>query len=305
MKYVHILFVILFFGLFVANYYYLSINLKPSQQRKAATLTYALRFSFYVDVLLAIGIVIIPVTCFLLIEMLNFSHALPWLVSAYWLCSIVTIAWLAILLLKVYYFRDPQPRYLAWFHLFNIIVIISLLLTLHDAVFQQTLLGPVRAISDTLALFNWIKILHIVSACILFGTGLGTAFYLFLANIKKDIALIANASNQVLMGNLLFTMPAGVLQLITGLGLVMIHHYSFTQLWVIGSIIGYVIAGACWLPVVYLQIQCRDLAMSAKENNQPLPQSYYRFYRWWCVLGVPAFLALFVVIYFMTDMPTW
>ncbi len=153
--------------------------------------------------------------------------------------------------------------------------------------------------------YEWLKIIHVLSASVLFGTGLGTAFYMFYVNLQKDVALIARATQQVVLADWLFTGTSGVVQALTGFSLVGRGGYSFTDFWVWGSVVGYLIAGACWLPVVYLQIRCRDLALQAMRDQTPLPIIYYRCYKLWLMLGVPAFLSLVVVFFLMTNRPVW
>ena len=46
-----------------------------------------------------------------------------------------------------------------------------------------------------------------------------------------------------------------------------------------------VLVGACWLPVVWLQIRMRDLAVEAAAFSSPLPAEYKKYYRWWFALG--------------------
>ena len=154
-------------------------------------------------------------------------------------------------------------------------------------------------------IFDYVKIIHIISACILLGSGMGTAFYMFFVNFSDDTSLIAQATAQVVIADWLFTGTSGVVQALTGFTMIYLQHYALTQLWVIGSIAGYLVAGACWLPVVYLQIKCRDMAHKASATQQPLPRQYYRYYCTWCILGLPAFSSLLIVIYFMTQKPVW
>jgi len=152
-------------------------------------------------------------------------------------------------------------------------------------------------------LYAWIKIIHIISAAILFGTSMGTAFYMFYVNTQKDIRLIAMATKQVVFVDWVFTGAAAITQFVTGFILVYLKDYSPTSFWIIGGVVGYMIAGACWIPVVYLQIRCRDLAWDALSNNTSLSATYYRYYKMWWILGIPAFFSLTVVFYFMANRP--
>lgn len=152
-------------------------------------------------------------------------------------------------------------------------------------------------------LYAWIKILHIISASVLFGTGLGTAFYMFYVNRQKNVALIAKATSEVVIADWVFTATSGVIQAVTGFILVYLKGYSLLSFWVLGSILGYVIAGMCWLPVVWLQMQCRDLAFLASANQTSLPAEYKKYFRVWWLLGIPAFIALVGVFYLMVNKP--
>lgn len=150
-----------------------------------------------------------------------------------------------------------------------------------------------------------IFILHIVGAAFLFGTGLGTALYMLLANRSQNIAIIAQATALVVKADWIFTGVWGVLQPITGVALLYLKGYSFTAFWVMGSITGYVIAGAFWLPVVYFQIQLRNMAFQALHAGTDLPPRYYRLYRYWFLCGWPAFISLVIVFYLMANGPSF
>lgn len=152
-------------------------------------------------------------------------------------------------------------------------------------------------------LYSWIKIIHIISASILFGTGLGTAFYMFYVNLQNDVKLIAKATAEVVIADWLFTLTSGIVQAITGFVLIYLKGYSLLSFWVLGSIIGYIIAGVCWVPVVWLQMRCRDLAYNASINNVCLPNLYKKYFRIWWLLGIPAFISLVGVFYLMTNKP--
>lgn len=68
----------------------------------------------------------------------------------------------------------------------------------------------------------------------------------------------------------------------------------------------YALAGACWLPVVWLQWRMADMARQAHDTDQPLPATYWRHARWWEALGCPAFLAMLAVLavyYLMVNKP--
>jgi uncharacterized membrane protein len=148
-----------------------------------------------------------------------------------------------------------------------------------------------------------LKLVHILSSTVLFGTGLGTACNLYFANKTRDIYLIAKTARYVVIVDWIFTGTSGVIQPLTGFWMVYLNGYSFMTFWVLGSIIGYLIAAFCWFPVVYLQIKMRDLAETAYQKRTQLPQLYHRYFRYWVWLGWPAFISLLAVFYLMTNKP--
>lgn len=154
-----------------------------------------------------------------------------------------------------------------------------------------------------MTLYNWFKIIHIISAMLLFGTGLGTALYMYIAHRSKEIEIIALAYKKVVWADWFFTSTSGVVQLITGLTMVFYLRIPFSALWIWGSLVGYLIAGICWLPVVFLQIKLRDIAYNAWQHSTPLPSNYYHYFTIWFWLGWPAFISLLIVFYLMSVRP--
>jgi uncharacterized membrane protein len=144
-----------------------------------------------------------------------------------------------------------------------------------------------------------VKWLHILSSTLLFGTGLGSAFYMFFASRTQDVRAIAVVVRYVVIADWAFTTPTIVLQPLTGFYLVHIAGFPLTSTWIVASVALYVLAGACWLPVVWMQMRMRDMAAQAAAAGSELPVQYWRLMRWWVALGVVAFLALVAVFYFM------
>lgn len=148
-----------------------------------------------------------------------------------------------------------------------------------------------------------VKWLHILSSTILFGTGLGTAFYFFLAKRSDEPLLIAQVGKMVVFGDWLFTGTSGLLQPLTGFHLVFHGGYSLEDLWLKLAISLYVLAFLCWAPVVWLQIRMTQLARAAADNGTALQPLFYRYFRIWFWLGWPAFIALLAIFYLMVAKP--
>ncbi len=153
-------------------------------------------------------------------------------------------------------------------------------------------------------LFEVTKWVHIVSAAVLFGTGMGTAFSMYATHLRGDVRAISVAAKNVVLADWLFTAPAGIVQPVSGAILIHLAGYSWFELWIVLSLVLYVVAAACWLPVVWLQIRVARLAADAVINAGELPDEYHRFMRYWFLLGWPAFTAMVVIIWLMVSRPT-
>jgi uncharacterized membrane protein len=148
-----------------------------------------------------------------------------------------------------------------------------------------------------------LKFIHIISSTILFGTGIGSAFYMFVANRKKEISGIYFATRNVVIADFIFTTPAIIIQIISGIFLVINVGYNFSDLWIKWGLILYFFTGACWLPVVWIQIQMRNMAKIALENKTVLPNRYWILDKYWIALGCLAFLAMMIIFYLMIVKP--
>lgn len=148
-----------------------------------------------------------------------------------------------------------------------------------------------------------LKWLHIMSATFLFGTGVGSAFYMLFVTLSRDVRAVALVSRYVVIADWLFTSTTAVIQPVTGYYLMRIAGFPVNSTWIAWSFVLYGIAIACWLPVVWLQIRLRDVARISAEKNIGLPVEYWRYFWTWVALGVPAFLAFVVIFYLMVAKP--
>ena len=153
--------------------------------------------------------------------------------------------------------------------------------------------------------FLWVKVLHVVSATVLFGAGLGTAFFKVTADGSGNVKAIRVVGERVVWADWLFTTPAIVVQAMTGVALARIAGFPLLSGWVLAAIVLYGIAGACWLPVVWLQIRMRDLARAAERTETAVGPLYWRYARAWFWLGVPAFAAVLGIFVLMVLKPTF
>ena len=158
--------------------------------------------------------------------------------------------------------------------------------------------------------YEFLKLIHILGASVLFGTGLGIAFFMFAAlrlsagNGAAASGGVALTARIVVVADMVFTATVALLQPITGSLLVFEIGYRFSDFWVLTSLLLYLFIGLCWFPVLFLQKKMRDLAVASFEEGAPLPDDFYKFYKVWFVLGWPAFLAMLVIFYLMIVRPS-
>ena len=142
-----------------------------------------------------------------------------------------------------------------------------------------------------------------VGATVILGTGSGIAFFMLMAHRSGDAAFIGRTARVVVIADLIFTATAVGLQPLTGWLLVRETGAAFAQSWIVVSLILYLIAGAFWLPVVWMQARMRDLALAATQAGKVLPAAYYRLFRTWFLFGIPGFGAVLVILYLMIAKP--
>ena len=143
-------------------------------------------------------------------------------------------------------------------------------------------------------LYILVKLVHILSATVLFGTGIGTAFFMLKAYLSRNDQAMKVTTNSVVMADWMFTTPAVVLQLLTGLWLTSRLSIAYDSPWFVAVISLYLFVGLCWVPVVWIQIRIRNLIADGRPR-----EDYRKLMRAWMALGVPAFTAVIGIFYLM------
>ena len=151
-----------------------------------------------------------------------------------------------------------------------------------------------------------IKFVHITGASVLFGTGLGIAFFMFMAHRTGHSGVIAVVTRFVVIADFVFTATAALVQPVSGFALASAIGLSpLNEPWIVASLLLYIFVGLCWLPVVFIQLRIRDIAREAAVKSEPLPRRYYRLYRTWSWLGWPAFAGVLAIFALMIWQPHW
>jgi uncharacterized membrane protein len=143
---------------------------------------------------------------------------------------------------------------------------------------------------------------------VLFGTGLGIAFFMLMAHRTGDAAAIAHTARVVVIADALFTATAVLVQPVTGWAMALLVGYSTYHpyhRWFWLTLVLYVAVGLCWLPVVFIQLRMRDLAAAAVRERTALPARYHAYFRAWFWLGWPAFAGVLAIFALMIWKPHW
>ena len=150
------------------------------------------------------------------------------------------------------------------------------------------------------------KTAHIISAAILFGTGLGIAFFAWFGYERALRTASIDGLRIVLyltvIGDAVFTAPAVVFQALSGFVLLRLDAWPLTSTWSLTVLGLFIFVGLLWLPVVAIQIVLsREARRAASIGN--LSVRFHRQFVLWFVLGIPAFIAVVFIFYLMVAKP--
>jgi len=154
-----------------------------------------------------------------------------------------------------------------------------------------------------MTLYFAVKYLHVLGAIAILGTGSGIAFFMLMAHRSGDAAFIARTAGVVVIADMLFTLTAVILQPITGGVLMQLASISIHERWLAASLVLYLVAGLFWVPVVFMQIEIRDLARAAAEKGVRLPPRYFELFRRWFLFGIPGFSSVMIILWLMIAKP--
>jgi len=152
-------------------------------------------------------------------------------------------------------------------------------------------------------LYFVIEYLHVLGAIVILGTGAGIAFFMLMAHRSRDPAFIARTAATVVVADMLFTLAAVILQPVTGGWLMALSATTLTERWLVTSLLLYAVAGLFWIPVIFMQIEMRDLALVATAQGAPLPPRYFALFRRWFAFVIPGFGAIMIILWLMIAKP--
>jgi uncharacterized membrane protein len=154
-----------------------------------------------------------------------------------------------------------------------------------------------------MTLYFVVKYLHVLGAIVILGTGSGIAFFMLMAHLSRDAVFIARTASVVVLADMMFTLSAVIAQPVSGGILMMLSSTSVTEGWLAASLALYAVAGLFWVPVIFMQMEMRDLTRVAAEKGHPLPPRYLVLFRRWFVFGIPGFGSVLIILYLMIAKP--
>ncbi len=150
-----------------------------------------------------------------------------------------------------------------------------------------------------------LKAFHVTCACFYLGGGMVSAWYALRAPRSGDLRVVAWVHRELVVVDWVFTLPAALGLLASGLGMVLLHGHDPTTPWIAVGLASYGVAGACWIPALFLQLRMREQSRRSAEEGTPLPAEFHRIRRIWMALGFPAFGAALLAIWAMTTKNLW
>ena len=154
-----------------------------------------------------------------------------------------------------------------------------------------------------MTIYFLVKYLHVLGAIVILGTGTGIAFFMLMAHRSRDAAFIARTAGVVVIADMLFTLSAVILQPLSGGLLMALSATSLTARWLLASLVLYAAAGLFWVPVVFMQIEMRNLARQAVAHGRSLPARYFTLFRRWFLFGIPGFGSVMIILWLMIAKP--
>jgi uncharacterized membrane protein len=154
-----------------------------------------------------------------------------------------------------------------------------------------------------MTLYFLVKYFHVLGAIVILGTGTGIAFFMLMAHRSRDAAFIARTAEIVVIADMMFTLSAVLLQPVTGGLLMWLSSTTFAEHWLRTALGLYAVAGFFWIPVVFMQMEMRDLARAAVTQAAPLPPRYFVLFRRWFLFGIPGFGSVMLILWLMIAKP--
>lgn len=153
-------------------------------------------------------------------------------------------------------------------------------------------------------LYLGLKLCHILSATLVFGSGICLAILGTWVFGSGKPALINQIGPLILKVEFWLTVSAAAVLLSTGVAMAMLAGFPVSGTWLAWALLLLVIAAVCWLAGLRLQHSMLNLARQSVEQDKALPEKYTSQLSRWMLLGLPSTLAMTGIFYLMVFKPT-
>lgn len=154
-------------------------------------------------------------------------------------------------------------------------------------------------------LYLFVKTLHIISATIVFGTGIGIANFMFFGARSRLLPERTFAARMTVKADFFFTLPSVIIQPLSGAWLIWQAGFLWDDYWLVATYGLYLLAAACWVPVVFIQMRMKAMLETHERGGVFDEVAYNRLFRLWFLLGWPAFGGLVLIFWLMVTKPAW
>ena len=148
--------------------------------------------------------------------------------------------------------------------------------------------------------YDWIKILHVISAALFFTGTLNIFLYWVYVNKSGNISRIGHASQRILLLGWLMILPAGLFQLLSGFTMLSLKHFLLAERWVQASLGGFVIVILCWFSLLYLITGSQTLLSNISQEGLLSSDFLRTRNRQYCLFAL-ILLTILVMIFFMAN----
>jgi uncharacterized membrane protein len=149
-----------------------------------------------------------------------------------------------------------------------------------------------------------IKFVHVLAAAAMFGTWLGIAGFMLLAQRSGNPSVVALVAQFAVRLELFVVAPALALLPISGFPLAWaIGLDPLNEIWIDVSLVIYAVVVAVWLAALRFEIRLRKMARQAALGRAPVDDAYPRLFRIWFALAGVILAGMIALLLLMVWQP--
>lgn len=136
-RFFHVICGTTFFGIIIAAFFYIAWSINKNDR---ALINYSIKASYFGDAIILLCIFIQITSSLSLVSAGHFTLRVPWIFVAYHAFAVLVLLWLLTVFIKRFYLSKKiiTSYSLKGFYFFNIAIIFTFIMIIHDAVTQST-----------------------------------------------------------------------------------------------------------------------------------------------------------------------